>query len=112
MELMAFIILIGFISLIALPTVIWLYALVDVIRNDFKHFVTKIVWIINLCVFPPLGTLLYFLIGRHQRTTYYPVGGLVAFCIFIAPILMIIGYLLFSSGHLAFIHEPPKIIQI
>ena len=108
----AFIIFIGFISLIALPTVVWLYALVDVIRNDFKHFATKIVWIINLCVFPPLGTILYFLIGRHQRTNDYPVGSLVVFCIFIVPILMIVGYFLFSSGHLTFIHVPSKIIQI
>ena len=95
-----------------LPTVLCLYALVDVIRNDFKHFATKIGWMINLCVVPPLGTLLYFLIGRHQRTTNYPVGRLVVFCMFLIPILMIIGYLLFSSGHLNFIHEPPKIIQI
>ena len=109
---MAFIILLGFISLIALPTVVWLYALVDVIRNDFKHFATKLVWIINLCVFPPLGTLLYFLIGRNQRTTYYPVGSLVAFCLFIVPILMVIVYFLFASGHLNYIHEPPRAIQI
>jgi hypothetical protein len=110
--LIAFIILMGFISFIALPTVLWLYALVDVIRNNFKHFTTKIVWIINLCVFPPLGTVLYFLIGRRQRTTDYPVGGLVVFCIFGVPILMIVGYFLFSTGYLNFIHEPPKIIQI
>ncbi len=112
MELMALIMLVGFISLIALPTALWLYALVDVIRNDFKHFSTKIVWIINLCIFPPLGTILYFLIGRNQRTTRYPVGGLVVFCMFIIPILMIIAYILFSSGHLNFILEPPKIIRI
>ncbi len=112
MELMALIMLLGFISLIVLPTVAWLYALVDVIRNDFKHFATKIVWLINLCICPPLGALLYFLIGRHQRTTRYPVGGLVVSCMFIIPILMIIAYLLFSSGHLNFIREPPEIIRI
>jgi len=102
----------GFISIIALPTVVWLYALVDVIRNDFKHFATKLVWIINLCVFPPLGTLLYFLIGRRQRMTCYPVGSLVAFCLFVVPILMIVGYFLFSSGHLSFLPEPPDTIRI
>jgi len=112
MELMALIILAGFISLIALPTVLWLYALVDVIRNDFRHIATKMVWIINLCIIPPLGTILYFLIGRRQRTTRYPVGGLVVFCMFVIPVLMIIAYLLFSSGHLNFIHEPPRIIRI
>ena len=112
MDLMALIILAGFISLIALPTVLWLYALVDVIRNDFRHFATKMVWIINLCIIPPLGTILYFLIGRHQRTTHHPVGSLVVLCMFLVPILMIIGYILFSSGHLNFIHEPPEIIRI
>jgi choline-glycine betaine transporter len=69
---MAFIILMGFITLIALPSVIWVYALADVISNDFRQISTKIVWIINLCVFPPLGTILYFLIGRNQRTTITP----------------------------------------
>jgi choline-glycine betaine transporter len=69
---MALIIFMGFIALIALPSIIWLYALADVIRNDFKQITTKIVWIINLCVFPPLGTILYFLIGRNQRITSRP----------------------------------------
>ena len=109
---MAFIIFMGFIALIALPSVIWVYAPIDVIRNDFKHFATKIVWIINLCVFPPLGTLLYFLIGRNQRTTNYPVGRLVFICIFIVPLLMIIAYFLFSLGHLTFLPEPPETIRI
>jgi len=110
--LIAFAIFMGFISLIALPTVLWLYAIVDIIRNDFRHFATKLVWIINLCIFPPLGTILYFLIGRNQRTTRHPVGSLVVFCMIIIPILMIVGYLLFSSGHLSFIQEPPEMIRI
>jgi bacteriorhodopsin len=109
---MAFIIFMGFIALIALPSVIWVYALIDVIRNDFKHIATKIVWIINLCIFPPLGTLLYFLIGRNQRTTHYPVGRLVFICIFIVPLLMIIAYFLFSLGHLTFLPVPPETIRI
>lgn len=109
---MAFIILMGFIALIALPSVLWLYALADVIRNDFKHISTKIVWILNLCIIPPLGTILYFLIGRHQRTTNYPVGMLVVFCIFIIPVLMIVAYFLFSLGHLTFLPQPPETIRI
>ena len=109
---MAFIILIGFIALIALPSVLWLYALADVIRNDFQYFSTKIVWIVVLCCLPPFGTLLYFLIGRNQRITYYPVGRLVAFSILILPVLLVIAYIFFSLGHLTFILEPPKAIQI
>jgi len=109
---MAIIMLIGFIALFALPSVIWLYALADIIRNDFQYFSTKIVWILVICVFPPLGTLLYYLIGRSQRITYFPVGRVVIFCIFIVPLLMIAAYFLFSLGHLTFLPEPPKTIQI
>ena len=109
---MAMLMLIGFITLVALPSVIWLYALADIIRNEFQYLHTKIVWLLVLCLFPPLGTLLYFLVGRSQRITFYPVGRLVAFCIFIVPALMIVAYLLFSLGQLTFIPEPPKSIQI
>jgi len=108
----AIIMLIGFIALIALPSVLWLYALADAISNDFQYFSTKIVWIIVLCIFPPFGTILYYLIGRNQRITFYPVGRLVFFCIFVIPVLLIIIYILFSLGHLTFFPEPPNSIQI
>ena len=109
---MAFIIFMGFIALIALPSIIWLYALADVIRNDFKQITTKIVWIINLCVVPPLGTILYFLIGRNQRITNFPVAKIVIFWIFIFPVLLVVAYFLFSLGHLTFLPEPPETIRI
>jgi Phospholipase_D-nuclease N-terminal len=109
---MAMIILLGFITLIALPSILWLYALADIIRNEFQYFTTKMVWAVVLCLFPPLGTVLYFLVGRDQRTTHYPVGRLVFIFIFIIPALMIIAYFLYSLGHLTFFPEPPKEIQI
>ena len=64
---MATLMLIGFIAFIALPSMLWLYALADVARNAFQYFTTKIIWLIILCLFPPLGTILYFLIGRSQQ---------------------------------------------
>jgi hypothetical protein len=109
---MSIIILIVFIALIALPAATWLYALADVIRNEFKSSLTKIVWLTVLCFFPPVGTMLYFLIGRNQRTTYYPVGGFVVFCIFVFPVLLIVAYILYILGHLTFFPVPPKTIQI
>ncbi|NVN92605.1 MAG: PLDc N-terminal domain-containing protein [Desulfuromonadales bacterium] len=109
---MALFMLLGFIAVIALPSVLWLYALADVIRNDFQVILTKIVWLIVLCAFPPLGTLLYYLIGRSQRVTCYPVGRLVFIGIFVIPIVMIITYFLYSLGHLTFLPEPPNTIQI
>jgi hypothetical protein len=110
---MALFFLIAFIAIIALPSVLWLYALADVIINEFRSLITKFVWALFLCFFPPLGTLLYFLIGRSQRITYYPVGRVVVICLFLVPVVMIITYILYSLGHLTFIMEPPpKAIQI
>ena len=110
---MALLFFIGFIAIIALPSVLWLYALADVIINEFRSLVAKFVWALFLCFFPPLGTLLYFLVGRSQRITCYPVGRLVIFCILVVPVVMVIGYLLYSLGHFTFIMEPPpKAIQI
>jgi hypothetical protein len=109
---MATFLLLGFIAFIALPSILWLYALADVARNGFRHFTTKIAWLIILCVFPPLGTILYFLFGRDQRITCYPVGKVVFIIIFIIPALMILGYILFSLGHLAFLPKPPDTLQI
>jgi hypothetical protein len=109
---MATFILIGFIAFIALPSILWLYALADVAINEFQYFTTKVAWLIILCIFPPLGTILYFLVGRNQRITYYPVGKILFFIIFIIPALMILGYLLFSLGYLAFLPKPPETIQI
>lgn len=84
----------------------------DSVRNDFEPFFAKILWIVVLCSLPPLGTLLYFLIGRSQRTTDYPVGRLVAFCIFVIPLLMVVVSFLYSLGQLTFLPEPPDTIQI
>ena len=104
---MAFLFLLCFIALVALPSVLWLYALADVIINDFRSLVIKFVWALFLCFFPPLATLLYFLIGRSQRTTWYPVGRVVVLSILIVPVALIIAYLFYSLGHLPFITEPP-----
>ena len=91
---MALFFLLGFIAIIELPSVLWLYALADVIINEFRSLVIKFVWALFLCFFPPLGTLLYFLIGRSQRVTRYPVGRVVVITILIVPVAMVIAYLL------------------
>lgn len=109
---MALLMLMGFIAVIALPSVVWLYALADVIRNDFTYFSTKMVWLMVLCLFPPLGTVLYYLIGRGQRITCHPVGGLVALCLLIVPLVMIVFYVLYSLGHLTLLPEPPNTLHI
>lgn len=113
---MELIMLLGFVAVITLPSILWLYALADATINAFKSFGIKIIWILALCFFPPLGTLLYYLIGRNQRKTYYPVGRFVLICILIFPIVITAAYYLRSPEQNLFFEEQPsspsKTIQI
>lgn len=93
---MTLIMLLVVLAVITLPSIIWLYALADSTINTFETLAIKIIWILALCFFPPVGTVLYYLIGRNQRKTYYPVGRLVLICILIFPIVMTIAYYLQS----------------
>ena len=109
---MALVMLLCFISLIALPSIFWLYALADVTVNSFKEFTSKIIWILILCIAPPLGTVFYFFIGRGQRTTHYPVAGVLLMAILIIPLVMIVCYFFYSLGQISFVPEPPNSMQI
>ena len=95
---MSLIMLLAMLAVITLPSIIWLYALADAAVNSFRTFGAKIIWILLLCFFPPIGTLLYYLFGRGQRRTRYPVGKFVLVCILVFPILMTIGYYLQSPS--------------
>jgi hypothetical protein len=114
---MTLIMLLVVIALITLPSIIWLYALADATINTFKTFGIKIIWILALCFFPPVGTMLYYLIGRNQRRTYYPVGKLVLICILFLPVVMTIAYYLQSPEPKSYMEpsapsSPSKAIQI
>ncbi len=52
---------------------IWLATIIDIIRSDFKKDVDKIVWFFFVLIIPPLGMLLYCIIGRSQRIGAGPV---------------------------------------
>jgi len=102
-------------AVIALPSIIWLYALADATVNTFKTFSLKIIWILAICFFPVVGALLYYLIGRNQRRTRYPVGRFVFICILLFPIAMTIAYYLQSPESKTYIDQPStssKTIQI
>lgn len=45
---------------------LWIIALVDILRSDFRGN-DKIVWVVVVIFFPFLGSILYFLIGRSQK---------------------------------------------
>lgn len=114
---MTFLMLLVVVAVITLPSIIWLYALADATINSFHTFAAKIIWLLVLCFFPPLGTVLYYLIGRSQRRTYYPVGRFVLICILIFPIIATIAFYLSSTEPTTYM-EPPvpsspsKTIQI
>ena len=111
---MTLLMLLGVLAVITLPSILWLYAIADVVINAFNTLTLKVIWIAILCVFPPIGTLLYFLIGRSQRRTRYPVGRFVLICILLIPIIMTIAYYLHSPVQVEQEREVPssKSIQI
>lgn len=55
-------ILVVTIFLVLLP----IFAIIDVIRNDFKGN-DKLIWVLVILLLPFLGPILYFIIGRKAR---------------------------------------------
>jgi hypothetical protein len=54
-------------TLLSIPIVLlWVAALVSVLRNDFEGN-DKIVWIVLIVFLPFIGSILYFAIGRSKR---------------------------------------------
>jgi hypothetical protein len=45
----------------------WLYALVDVVKSDFKDPNMKLIWIVILIFANPLGPFIYFGLSRNQK---------------------------------------------
>jgi len=52
-------------GLIALPV----FALIDIVRSDFKESNTKIMWVLIVLLLPLLGSIMYFTIGRSQKVS-------------------------------------------
>ncbi len=53
-------------SFIFLPLVLWVFALVDILKSEFTGS-NKIVWLLVVIFLPVLGAVLYFLIGKQQK---------------------------------------------
>ena len=52
---------------LGIPLALWLWALVDLVKSDFKNSINKLVWLILIVFLPVLGAILYLLIGRGQK---------------------------------------------
>lgn len=48
------------------PLVLWVIALVDIIKSDFVGN-NKLIWLLLVLLIPLLGVILYFFIGRNQK---------------------------------------------
>lgn len=53
--------------ILSILTIAWLMALHDAIRNNFASSMHKSVWILLLVFVPPVGLVLYWVVGVDQR---------------------------------------------
>lgn len=53
-------------------TAVWIFALIDVVRSDFRGNNDKIIWLLLVILLPFLGTILYFVIGQSQKLDAHP----------------------------------------
>ena len=47
--------------------VFWLWALIDIVRSDFKDSATKFIWFILVFFLYFLGAAIYYIFGREQK---------------------------------------------
>jgi hypothetical protein len=48
--------------------ILWLWALIDVIRRQFKNQNDKILWLVLVLVIPWIGSIAYLIAGRKSGT--------------------------------------------
>ncbi|WP_026838864.1 PLDc N-terminal domain-containing protein [Gillisia sp. JM1] len=53
-------------ALILISIALWIYCLIDVLRNKFEQN-DKIMWILIVIFLPLLGSFLYLLIGKNKK---------------------------------------------
>ena len=46
--------------------ILWFFSLIDILRNEFKKDINKLVWLFTIAI-PILGPLLYLVIGFDQK---------------------------------------------
>lgn len=52
--------------LILLFIAVWVYSLVDILRNQF-HKNDKIIWLLAVILVPILGAIFYVILGRKKK---------------------------------------------
>lgn len=52
---------------ILLPSILWIIALIDILKSNFRDSNGKIIWALVVIFLPIIGSILYFAIGRSQK---------------------------------------------
>lgn len=47
--------------------ILWIWALIDIIKSQFKDDITKLIWFLVVFFLPFVGFLLYVFAGRSMR---------------------------------------------
>jgi len=47
--------------------IVWAWAIIDILKSDFKDSTNKLIWLLVVIFLTVLGALLYFLFGRKQK---------------------------------------------
>ena len=47
--------------------IFWAWALIDILKSDFKDSINKLIWLLVVFFLYALGALLYIIIGRNQK---------------------------------------------
>lgn len=50
---------------------LWLATIIDIVGSEFKNSADKIIWFFFVMLLAPVGVILYFFIGRHQKSEQF-----------------------------------------
>ena len=56
----------GMMMLILGTWVVWIVALVDVVRREFKDPNDKLIWVLVICLTQGIGAIIYLVVGRQK----------------------------------------------
>jgi hypothetical protein len=50
-----------------LPTVLWIWAIIDLLKRKFSSDANKIIWALVIIFIPIIGSLIYLIAGRNEK---------------------------------------------
>ena len=50
-----------------LPALLWIWAIIDLLRSTFPNDTNKLIWALVIIFIPFIGSILYLVVGRNQK---------------------------------------------